>query len=178
MAVNGKNKGNTFERKVATLLSERFEGVTGLKTAFRRNPDSGSFFGGSNKKRTETHDLDRANFGDLICPKTFKFSVECKHYKTGPSFASVVKGKVTQWDGWIKQAQQDAAESGKDMMLIVKYNGVDEVVFLSAPMLNLPLVLPYANVFGYRLEDFLKLDDNTFFMAHENSKRLDPAAQG
>lgn len=178
MAVNGKNKGNTFERKIANLLSERFESATGVKQGFRRNPDSGSFFGGSNKRRTETHDLDSANFGDLICPKAFKYSVECKHYKTGPSFASVVKGKVTQWDGWIEQAKQDASESGKDMMLIVKYNGVDEVVFLSAPMLDLQLVLPYADVFGYRLDDFLKLNDTTFFMAHENSKQLAPAAQG
>lgn len=163
MAVNGKNKGSTFERKIANLLSERFEVVTGIKQGFRRNPDSGSFFGGSNKKRTETHDLESANFGDLICPKNFKFSVECKHYKTAPSFASLVKGKVTQWDGWISQAQQDATESHKAMLLIVKYNGVDEVAFLSQPMLDLQLILPYGNVFGYRLDDLLKLNNNIFF---------------
>jgi hypothetical protein len=181
MAVNGKNKGSTFERKIANLLSERFEVVTGIKQGFRRNPDSGSFFGGSNKRRTETHDLDSANFGDLICPKSFKYSVECKHYKTAPSFAAIVKGKVAQWDGWISQAAQDAAGSSKEMLLIVKYNGVDEVAFLATPMLDLQLVMPYKQVFGYRLEDLLKLNNNIFFdtsiMVNANDQQM-PAALG
>jgi hypothetical protein len=163
MAVNGKNKGSTFERKMANLLSARFEPVTGIKQGFRRNPDSGSFFGGSNKKRTETHDLESANFGDLICPKNFKFSVECKHYKSAPTFAAITKGKVAQWDSWISQAKQDATESNKAMLLIVKYNGVDEVAFLEQPMLDLKLILPYGNVFGYRLDDLLELNNKTFF---------------
>lgn len=163
MPVNGKNKGNTFERKISNMLSARFESVTGIKTAFRRNPDSGSFFGGTNKVRTDTHDLSHANFGDLICPESFKFSVECKHYKTGPSFASIVKSKVTQWDLWIGQATQDAASSNKEMMLIIKYNGVDELVFLEQRLTNLTPILLYKNVFGYRLEDFLSMSDDTFF---------------
>jgi hypothetical protein len=163
MPVNGKNKGNTFERKISNMLSARFEPVTGIKTAFRRNPDSGSFFGGTNKVRTDTHDLSHANFGDLICPESFKFSVECKHYKTGPSFASIVKSKVTQWDQWIGQATQDAASSNKEMMLIIKYNGVDELVFLEQRLTNLTPILLYKNVFGYRLEDFLSMSNDTFF---------------
>ena len=163
MPVNGKNKGSTFERKMANLLSARFETVTGIKQAFRRNPDSGSFFGGTNKKRTATHDLSKANFGDLICPDAFNFSVECKHYKTGPSFASILKGKISQWDEWIAQATQDATESGKSMLLIIKYNGVDELVFLSEPVLSLNLVVPYKGVCGYRLDDVLSLPDSIFF---------------
>ena len=68
MAVNGKQKGNGFERKIANLLSETFEPYLGISNGFRRNPDSGSFWGGSNLHRTLTHDTDYAVFGDLICP--------------------------------------------------------------------------------------------------------------
>lgn len=176
--VNGKSKGAAFERKIANLLSVRFEPVTGIAQSFRRNADSGSFFGGSNQRRVATHDLDHANFGDLICPKSFEFSVECKFYKSGPTFASIAKGKIPQWDEWIAQAKQDSKNSGKLMMLIIKYNGVDELVFVEAEMVGLPLVLPYKNVYGYRLNDFLKLSDDNFFIMDNVSQQLMPAAQG
>ena len=169
MPVNGKNKGSSFERKIANLLSARFEPVTGIKSAFRRNPDSGSFFGGSNKKRTETHDLGHANFGDLICPENFNFSVECKHYKTGPTFAAIVKGKITQWDTWISQATQDARNSKKEMLLIMKYNGVDELVFVEQRLENLTLILTYKHVFGYRLEEFLSMSNDKFFILAQST---------
>jgi hypothetical protein len=170
MPVNGKSKGSTFERKIANLLSVRFETVTGLKQGFRRNTDSGSFFGGSNQRRVATHDLDHANFGDLICPNNFNYSVECKFYKTGPTFASIVKGKVTQWDDWLAQATQDASNSQKEMMLIIKYNGIDEIVFVNKQVASLALVVPYKGatsiVYGYKLDDYLTLSDNVFFMAN------------
>ena len=178
MAVNGKSKGAAFERKIANLLSAHFEPVTGIAQSFRRNADSGSFFGGSNQKRISTHDLDHANFGDLICPKNFAFSIECKFYKSGPTFASIVKGKVPQWDEWIKQAKQDAHNSGKSMMLIIKYNGIDEVVFVEAEMVGLPLVLPYKNVYSYRLHDILTLAPDNFFIMDKVKTAAVPAAQG
>ena len=164
MAVQGKAKGNQFERKIANLLSARFESVTGIKQSFRRNTDSGSYFGGTNQKRVVTHDLDHANFGDLICPKNFRYSVECKFFKTGPTFSSIVKGKVTQWDEWLVQATQDASNSQKDMMLIVKYNGTDELVFVVEPVRSLTLVVPYKHVFGYRLDDYITQSDDKFFI--------------
>jgi hypothetical protein len=163
MAVNGKSKGNSQERKLANLFSKRFEYVTGIPQAFRRNPDSGSFWGATNQKRIETHDVAHAHFGDLICPDNFKFSIESKFYKSGPTFSAIIKGKITQWDNWIAQAKQDAINSKKEMMLIIKYNGVDEIVFLSAPVLSLNLILPYKDVYGYLLEDVLALPDNIFF---------------
>ena len=99
MATNGKNKGSSFERKIANLLSDRFESKLGIKNGFRRNPDSGSFFGGSNKQRTQSYSLDYALFGDLICPRNFRFSIECKHYKTPPTLKAlpVVFLQSRQW---------------------------------------------------------------------------------
>ena len=160
--VNGKNKGNSFERKMANMLSERFAAVTGLEKSFRRNADSGSFFGGSNMYRAQQHDLDNACFGDLMCPKNFKYAVECKHYKTAPSFQSVIAKEVTQWDKWIEQSDQDAKNSDKLSLLIIKYNNVPEFVLLSNK-LEISEVLQYKGRYMYTLASVLALTDDNFF---------------
>jgi hypothetical protein len=162
MGVHGKAKGSSFERKIANLLSERFETKLGQKNGFRRNPDSGSFFGGSNSTRTENYNLDYAVFGDLICPRNFRYSVECKHYKSPPSFKSVISHNVSQWDQWLAQAEKDAASSSRLMSLIIKYNNVDEIVFLRSPIENCHHGR-YQGYFLHLLEDWLKLLDDHFF---------------
>jgi hypothetical protein len=160
--VNGKNKGNTFERKMANLLSERFQQHTGIEKSFRRNADSGSFFGGGNKSRVTQYDLDHAAFGDLICPDTFLFSVECKHYKSAPSFQSIVIREVTQWDTWIKQVEQDSTSAGKLPLLIIKYNNVPEFVFVKNK-LEIDEIFKYKGYYAYTLSSILVLDNNVFF---------------
>lgn len=161
--VNGKQKGNAFERKISNAFSARFSEYTGLETSFRRNADSGSFFGGSNQKRIETHDLDTANFGDIITPKNFKFSIECKNYKTPPSFKSIVKQEVTQWNDWLNQALQDATNSSKEVLIVVKYNNVEEAVFVKEfPLVN-SVILKYKEYSLVKLSDLLLMDNNYFF---------------
>ena len=160
--VNGKSKGNTFERKIANLLSERFHQHTGIEKSFRRNADSGSFFGGGNKSRVTQYDLEHAAFGDLICPDTFLFSVECKHYKTGPSFQSIVNKEVTQWDTWIKQVEQDSTNANKLPLLIIKYNNVPEFVFVKNK-LEIDEILQYKGYYSYTLSVILKLTNEIFF---------------
>lgn len=177
--VNGKQKGNSFERTIANRLSERFAAFTGIEKPFRRNPDSGSFFGGTNVSRSNVYDTDWAIYGDLICPKNFKFSVECKHYKEAPIFNAIATGDVKQWDEWLAQAQQDAKQSGKRMMLIMRYNRTDILVFLDwkpeddidenaanpewlLPS-NLPSTITYKGAHLYSLEDLLKYPDQFFF---------------
>lgn len=160
--VNGKQKGNNFERKVANLLSDRFKEHLGIEKGWRRNPDSGSFFGGQNQTRTETYGTEFAIFGDLICPKAFLYSIECKHYKTAPSFQSIMNGEVKQWDTWIEQAEQDAKKAEKKMLLLVKYNNVDELVFVDDTE-ALDLRLTYKGKKVYKLVDFLTMDTTKFF---------------
>lgn len=160
--VNGKNKGNNFERKVANLLSARFKTLLGIETAFRRNSDSGSYFGGSNIYRVKQHDLDNACFGDLMCPKNFKFSVECKHYKTAPSFQSIINKEVSQWDTWIKQAEQDSTSANKLLLIIIKYNNVPEFVFVKEK-LQIDEIMIYKGYYSYTLSEYLKLPDEIFF---------------
>lgn len=163
MAVNGKQKGNGFERKIANLLSDRFQKITGIEKGFRRNPDSGSFFGGTNQSRTDVYDTEFAVFGDLICPRNFSYTVECKHYKSSPTFQAVLNGEVKQWDDWISQADQDSKKCDKKMLLIVKYNNVDEIVFVDNAEASLKLRLTYKGKYVYKLSDYLTLSDSNFF---------------
>jgi hypothetical protein len=160
--MNSKNKGNTFERKVANLLSKRFETKTGIKKSFRRNADSGSFFGGINQNRIETHNTETAAFGDLICPKTFVYCLECKHYKTAPSMLNIMQEKCTGWDKWLVQAEQDSSNANKKMALIIKYNNVDEIVILKEPITGIRHIL-YKQYFVMFLSPFLDQSDDHFF---------------
>lgn len=161
--VNGKNKGNSFERKIANALSKRFEEFTGKPKSFIRNSDSGSFFGGSNVARTETHNTEFAVYGDLVCPRAFNFSVECKHYKSAPGFQSIISHHVAQWDAWLIQATQDAKAAGKAMSLVVKYNNVEEIVFLESKIPSAAFYSKYKQYYVYRFEDVLACADNFFF---------------
>jgi hypothetical protein len=164
MGVNGKQKGNSFERGIANQLSARFEEITGVEKGFRRNPDSGSFFGGTNVHRVETYDTDYAIYGDLICPRKFLFSIECKHYKTAPPLNAILKQKVGQWDKWLEQARQDAKTSDKKMMMIVKYNNTETMCFVDYHLhgLSYPLV-KYGPFYVHTLKDVLSLEDDIFF---------------
>jgi len=164
MGVNGKNKGNSFERKIGNLLSARFKEYTGLETSFRRNADSGSFWGASNQARIKTHDTSKATFGDIICPENFLFSVECKFYQTSPSFHMILKREIKQWDLWIAQASQDAHNAGKHMLVIIKYNGIEEFVILNTLPENVKESFKYKDFFVLPLKLFLSLPDEYFFI--------------
>ena len=164
--VNGKQKGNKFERDIANMLSERFESATGVEKGFRRNPDSGSFFGGTNIHRTEIYDTDYALYGDLICPRNFNFSIECKNYKTAPPLNAILNQKVGEWDVWLKQATQDAEVSEKDMMMIVKYNRTETMVFVDLHLDDeIAPIFTYGNgrYLVYTLKDVLQIEDIVFF---------------
>jgi hypothetical protein len=163
MPVNGKNKGNTFERKISNTFSSRFEKHTGIEKSFRRNADSGSFFGGSNARRTQTHDLDKATFGDIICPDGFKFSIECKHYKTPPTFVSMVNQKCTFIDEWIKQCEHDAKQANKKVLVIMKFNNVPEMVVVDKGSVPLEPIIVYKDYWLLPLDKFLELADHFFF---------------
>lgn len=167
--VNGKKKGNVFERKIANMFSDRFADYTGIEKPFRRNPDSGSFFGGTNISRTEIYDTDWAVYGDLICPRNFNFSVECKHYKTAPTISSILKQEVKQWDKWIAQAKQDAEVSEKDMLIIIRYNNTEILTMTNPGVTTLLPILNYGPVEIQTLENVLNLKDSFFFTDQQQS---------
>ncbi len=165
MAVNSKNKGNTFERKISNLLSDRFKDYTGLEAGFRRNVDSGSFFGASNQKRIQTHDTEHACFGDIMTPSAFRYTIECKHYKTAPTFAAIIKQEWKLFDDWIGQAQQDANNSNKEMLVIVKFNNVSEFAILEG--YNKDAAISYKGKSFVPLDIWLAQADEFFFKTEE-----------
>lgn len=162
---HSKNKGNAFERKVSKALSARFEEYTGLESSFLRNVDSGSFFGASNQKRIQKHGTEHANFGDILTPANFKFALECKHYKTPPSFGSIIKGEYKLFDEWIGQAKQDADNAGKAWMVIAKFNNVEEFAILPQGILVIAdkLVMRYKDNDIVPLKALLEMEDDFFF---------------
>lgn len=160
--MNSKNKGNSFERKIANLLSSKFEPVYDKKNSFRRNPDSGSFFGGMNESRVATHHEAAAHFGDIIAPPDFKFCIECKHYKDPPTIASFIVQHVPQWDKWIAQAEADARKGSKDFLLIIKYNRVPEIVITAENLYN---GIPYKHYWVAQLANLLPVDNAEFIVA-------------
>lgn len=162
MAINSKQKGNTFERKIAKRLSERFIETTGIENSFRRNIDSGSFFGGKNKVRTESYDMGKATLGDLVCPDWFKFTVECKHYKDPPSFNSILKQDNKKLDEWLGQARQDSEGSGKSPLVIAKFNNVPEMAFVEQDLWGDGAPITYKGFVIVLLDDLLGRGDEFF----------------
>jgi hypothetical protein len=160
--MNSKNKGNIFERKIANLLSKRFATITGKEKSFARATDSGSFFGGTNRSRMVTHNLDKANFGDIVCPLKFRYNIECKHYKTPPNIFSLIDGSIREWDVWIAQASQDCTNAGKKMAIIIKYNNMKEIVILNE-LPDIACAVQYQANFVVSLETFLSIPDEAFF---------------
>lgn len=161
MSVNSKSKGNAFERKIANLLSDRFAEYTGLKSSFRRAIDSGSFFGRGNQSRIETHGTEHANFGDIMAPNGFRYNIECKHYKSPPSFNAIIKQDWKQLDEWLAQAKQDSSNAGKDWLVIVKFNNIDEFAVVEGA--HAMAVMIYRGNSIIPLKTFLEQDDAVFF---------------
>jgi len=164
---NPKQKGNRFELETAKILSERFQPRLEVTTGFYRNADSGSYYGGSNVHRMESHNLDYATFGDIVTPRDFRFVIECKHYSTAPKLTSIFTGS-SQWDGWIKEAEHDSNSSQKDWLLIIKYDYVKPMVACEKELLynyDVGNTISYGeNYVVALLDNLLELKDDFWFV--------------
>lgn len=128
MAVNSKQKGNTFERHIAKTFSQHFS------DDFRRVPQSGALVGGTNRFGAQTlrEDAKEILAGDIIVPQWFKFIVECKHYKDEPKFHSILQGSSLTLDRWIEQANGDAVFANKLPLVVFKVTRVGEFACFDA----------------------------------------------
>ena len=110
---NSRTKGNSFERKVCSILNEYFE-----TTEFIRSPGSGAF--------STTHNLpEHLKFsGDLITPKTFKFTIECKKGYNKENIGSVFNTK-SDLISFIEQAEKDSEKIHKNFLLIFQQDRKD-----------------------------------------------------
>jgi len=116
--VMSKRKGNSFERDIVNIFKKEFE-----DEGFMRTPHSGATFGKSNRYRMEGIDegFSHQMTGDLVVPKKFPFSLECKAYKNF-EFHQVLQGENKTLDKWIEQAKDDAEVSEKEMLIVMKFN--------------------------------------------------------
>lgn len=166
MSVNSKRKGNAFERYVSNYLSECFADHLGVKTAFRRNIDSGAMYGGENQSRTHYHSNDLQQFGDIVTIDSFQYVIECKHYKQPISMNCILKQDCKLFNEWIKQVEQDAINAHRFPMLIIKFNNVKPFVMIKDDIDGL-WVFRYLDYYAYPLERlFTEIDLNFFIKKH------------
>jgi Holliday junction resolvase len=149
--VNSKKKGANFERKIATMLNERFK-----TTEFSRTPGSGAF--GS------THQLPQHLIvhGDLITPLNFKYTIECKNgYNL--ELDDLFKPK-SDFFKFIEQAKSDAARCSREWMVIYKKDRRKELVVVDGPLARLThFVVVGDNYYVYLLKDVLALPEGFWF---------------
>jgi hypothetical protein len=129
-----KNKGNNFERDVASNLSDIF----GMD--FSRTLSSGAYIGGKNQHRKSklSGSMVNASLGDICTPDDWNFVIECKAYKD-MSFHNLLRGYDSQINGWLNEVLFDA-EDGDHHMLVFKIN-----------LVGVYFALPYVEYYHKRL---------------------------
>lgn len=157
--INSCTKGKSFERKVLSMLNERFQ-----TKEFARTPGSGAY--------ATTHSLpDHMKiYGDLITPLNFKFTVECKKGYNKESISSLFNPK-SNFRLFIKQAETDSQKAKKDLMLILAQDRQDILVvvreqgfsrFVSEFTDFVVLDIQKTKYLILKLSDLLKLPDYLF----------------
>lgn len=114
--VNGKRKGNTYEREVANDLSKMF------KDTFRRVPQSGAYVGGMNRVINEglRQDAKEILAGDIIAPIWFPFVIEVKNYADTPKLQNLFSRGDKDLDEWLVQVYKESQITGKPWLLQFK----------------------------------------------------------
>tara|TARA_R110002020_G_C16289313_1_gene772301 strand:+ start:1981 stop:2508 length:528 start_codon:yes stop_codon:yes gene_type:complete len=104
--VNSRNKGQSFERKIATMLNNRFN-----TKEFCRSPGSGAF--------ATTHNIpDHLKLhGDLLTPLDFKFCIECKKGYNKENILSLLNKRSDVWK-FIDQCEKDSKKCNKEPLVI------------------------------------------------------------
>jgi hypothetical protein len=129
----GKSKGSGFESQIAKKLSTALDPLK-----FIRTQGSGARVGGKNFEtigKMFGADALKLFVGDVVPVNeqesgcVFKFSVECKFYKTPDSFTSLISGTANIFK-WMKESVEDAKKTGKVPLLIFKWNNTP--VFVAA----------------------------------------------
>jgi hypothetical protein len=118
-----KNKGNAFERELATFLSNLYN------DSFVRASHSGAYVGGLNSIRKQhlSENQIKAFKGDIIPPDTWtKFNAEAKSYADFP-FHLMLSGDCKQLDSWLEQLL-DASDEGDCNVLFMKFNRIGRYI--------------------------------------------------
>lgn len=114
--VNSRTKGNSFERKICTILNKRFN-----TDYFNRSPGSGAY------ATTKVLPKEYQIHGDLITPVNFRFSVECKKGYKNINIDSLLNKKSELWK-FIDQAINDSKKSNKLPLIVYQQDRRDILI--------------------------------------------------
>lgn len=123
--IRSKQKGNGFEGTIAKTLTRALQPLN-----FIRTPGSGARVGGKNFETIGQmfgEDALKIFVGDVVPVNerqeglTFKWSVECKAYATPDSATALFTNKANIFK-WFEESVVDAMKTGKQPMLVVKWN--------------------------------------------------------
>lgn len=156
-----KQKGSSFEREVATFLSNLYQ------ESFIRAPGSGAYVGGKNQVRTQIlHEGQIRSFkGDIVPGQSFpKFNAECKSYADFP-FHLVLAGDCKVLDGWLQQ-MMDVAESNDFNILFMKFNRKGRFVCIQSKYTWITDQFMYYT--SSKLGDWLIIDFDHFFKLNKD----------
>lgn len=149
MATRGKGakiKGNSFERKIAKLLSMWYFGVT---DRLKRTPMSGGFsssFSGDIFEDTEVNLPQKSDSHK----KYFPFNIECKKQEVTLDLASLFSEKSSFWKFW-RQAQSEKNKLQYSLLIFAK-NHSEILVAFKVSLLNRILE---ANKINYILYSYI-----------------------
>jgi Holliday junction resolvase len=161
---NSKVKGNTGERELVKILTERFP-----NKIFTRTMGSGNYTGGKNAYHANILDESQKLLfvADIRTPKEFKFSIEHKFYNSIDFYD--LFNKSSNLFSWYTQSATDAKLLKKQPLLVVKTNRHKRIAFLplevllNEPSLKDSVVFIHNNHACMWLEDLLKAPDSFFF---------------
>ena len=112
-AKRAKNRGASFERKVAKAFNEAFVGTLYEKT-FCKTPSSGGLRW--SKERTDV-------IGDIVTPATFRFTIECKKHEDldyEVLFLTREANTVSDFISFWEQTCKEAIRAKREPLLVVE----------------------------------------------------------
>ena len=154
--INSRTKGNSFERKVALMLNNKF-----CTKEFCRSPGSGAF--------ATTHNIPDylKIYGDLITPKDFRFCIECKKGYNKENIYSLYNKRSEVWK-FIDQCEKDSKLSNKEPLVLFQQDRQKILAIVRSNTFNIDIKKidiyrkskkEYNNYSIYLFEDLLLNED-------------------
>lgn len=149
--INSRNKGNAFERKICSLLNEKFK-----TKDFNRTPGSGAY-------ATNHHLPSHLKiYGDLITPKNHKFTYELKKGYNKEGVSSLFNKKSELWK-FLDQCEITEQKSGRPCLLIWAQDNKNILCFCRVGLFpELPNTVKFAEYVIYEFKNILNVDESWF----------------
>lgn len=166
MGVNGKQKGNSFERDIAKQLSLAISSNKD-PNIFIRRPNSGGLLRDKSGQSEKGGDISYDKLeGKAFCDT---FTVECKFYKDLKDdwlnfYTSTKKGMIYKF---LEQSKEAADTNKNNLVCIIKYNRGPTLVIVETKIImkGLPskkFDIPYSDVGGVYEERYSVVKLETF----------------